>query len=252
MFPKSSYYINARVYDFVIGLHAIPQNRIWLESKSSNLSIRNGELIPWITYPALNFLEHLDIEGKRVVEFGAGASTVFFTKQKANITSFEFDSEYFDKINPIIGATNLTLVDVSKLKALGEDEIRNHNLIMLIENDKSNTDLDSGFWSNFKIVNVLPLFSQTISEADIVFIDGGLRNFATGVAALSMKPDAILIIDNSDIEYVQFGFASLKEAGFVEIPFYGPGPLNPYEWKTSVFVKTLNALKPEKYQSVSG
>ena len=58
-FPKSHYYLNAKIYDFITGLHAIPQNRIWLESKSSNVSIRNGELIPWITYSGLNFLEQV-------------------------------------------------------------------------------------------------------------------------------------------------------------------------------------------------
>ena len=63
------------------------------------------------------------------------------------------------------------------------------------------------------------------------------------IASISMKPEAILIVDNSDIEYVQFGFASLREAGFVEIPFYGPDPLNPYERQTSIFVISLNALK---------
>ena len=167
----------------------------------------------------------------------------FFIKQEGIVTSFEFDSNYFNQINPLISSANLTLVNVSNLNAPQVGKTLNHNLVTLLENDKKNTDLDSKFWQDFRPADALPVFSQAISEADIVFVDGGARNFAVGIASISMKPEAILIVDNSDIEYVQFGIASLREAGFVEIPFYGPDPLNPYERQTSIFVISLNALK---------
>ena len=36
--------------------------------------------------------------------------------------------------------------------------------------------------------------------------------------------------------------AARQDAGFARIDFWGLGPINPYEWCTSLFIRTLEAL----------
>jgi hypothetical protein len=243
VFPKSYYYKVDTVYDFFSGLHKIPSNKAWLESKVNNISIKNGELIPWITYPALCFLDRLNLSEKNVVEFGSGASTAYLVRRGARITSFEFDTEYYSSIEPLIRNPNLQIVDATKFEYLIDSEPICDLIVKLIENDRNHADLGEEFWGKFEIPAAFKVFSHAIDGADLVFIDGGPRSFAIGIAAARMKPNAILIIDNSDIRYIRDCFASLHSAGFVEIPFFGLGPLNPYEWKTSVFIKSIDSLK---------
>lgn len=35
-----------------------------------------GEEVPWYTYPAIEYLSHLDLSGFRVFEYGSGNSTI--------------------------------------------------------------------------------------------------------------------------------------------------------------------------------
>jgi hypothetical protein len=243
MFPKSHYYKSDTVFDFFKGLHNIPSNKAWLESKVNNVSIKRGQLIPWITYPALSFLDKLALTEKSVVEFGAGASTAYFVRRGAKITSFEFDTEYYFSVEPLVRNPNLKIIDVSKFELETDSEPINQSLIDLIQNDRMNASLTENFWNKFDLTAAIATFSRAIADADLVFVDGGTRSLAIGIAATKMKANAILIVDNSDANYIQKCFSILDSAGFVEIPFFGPGPLNPYEWGTSFFIKQLDSLK---------
>ena len=242
-FPKSHYYASANTLDIIMGLHKIPSNQDWLESKAANASVKNGELVPWITYPALHFLNKVQVSDRVIVEFGSGASTEYFIRRGAKVVSYEFDKDYFNLIRKLTLNPNLQIVDASEFVPVSGSDGTPKVLFEMIEHDKSYSGLNAEFWSNFSIKAYLSVFSEMISSADIIFVDGGPRCFVIGVASLFMNRDAILIIDNSDTKYVQESFTCLKNHGFIEVPFYGFGPLNPFEWGTSVFIKSIDPLK---------
>ena len=50
---------------------------------------RNGNPIPWYTYPAVDFLGGKDFTGKRVLEFGAGHSTLWWMTRAAEVVGIE-------------------------------------------------------------------------------------------------------------------------------------------------------------------
>jgi len=56
-----------------------------------------------------------------------------------------------------------------------------------------------------------------------------------------LSENGVIVLDNSD-RFLEVSFF-LQGEGFVEIPFKGIGPINEYEWTTSVFVKNLNLWK---------
>src|SRR4051812_41932948 len=50
---------------------------------------RNGNPIPWYTYPAVDFLAGKDFTGKRILEFGAGHSTLWWMTRAAEVVGIE-------------------------------------------------------------------------------------------------------------------------------------------------------------------
>lgn len=82
---------------------------------------------------------------------------------------------------------------------------------------------------------------------DIIVIDGMARVLTTWLAARQLASDGLIIFDNSDrVEYVD-AYRHLEGSGFARVDFSGLGPLNTYEWSTSIFFKSLAAIS--KYRS---
>lgn len=50
---------------------------------------RDGNPIPWYTYPAFDFLAGKDYTGKRILEFGAGHSTLWWMQRAAEVVGIE-------------------------------------------------------------------------------------------------------------------------------------------------------------------
>ncbi len=244
--PQSHYYLNSKSWDAFVGLHRIPSNKYWIESKRFNRSVKDGESVPWITYPALSYLEKIDFTELSCVEFGSGASTLWFTARCQDFKSFEFDGAYYRLLTEIPTLESTTLVDASGLinyLIKAEQDLDRYQIY--IDRDLDNEDARKTppkADSKFNGENLVTKIRQEIASADCVFIDGGPRNFLIVLAAELLKNEALLVIDNTDMDYLQLGLAVLKSQGFREITFVGFGPLNNYEWQTSIFIKSLAPL----------
>lgn len=217
----------------------------WLESLSSGLSIKNGNLVPWITYPALNYISQLPLGDLRVVEIGSGASTIFFAKNCNSVVTFEDDINYLKKLmafknkeNCDFEAINLNLKSSRSYfgtikQPLNSDELSHFHL----------SDIASIAMTNdlpIDITSEIDMLIQSIKTADLIFIDGWYRSTSIYLAGLFSKKSAIVLIDNSDAAYTQAGREYLLNNYFFEIQFRGLGPLNYYEWTTSIFSRNLN------------
>jgi hypothetical protein len=244
--PQSHFYIHPKPWDAFAGLHKIPSNKYWLESKRCNQSVKDGESVPWVTYPALSFLEKIDFTDLSCVEFGSGASTFWFAARCRDIKSFEFDIAYYRLLTEIPTLESSILVDSSGLidylvkadQALDEYQIYIDRDLDHEYAGKTPSHVDG----KIQVENLVIKIRQEIARADCVFIDGGPRNFLISLAAELLKDEALLVIDNTDLDYLELGLAALKSNGFKEIPFVGFGPLNDYEWQTSIFIKSLEPL----------
>ena len=242
-FPKSHYYSSTTQWDHIVGLHSLPYSRAWLDSKRENLSMKDGEFVPWITYPALDFMEKLPLHLWSVLEFGSGASTLWFQKRSKIFQSYEFDAGYIGEISKFIKSPHRHIVDGTNFPQNSDEENLVEGLDQLLANDKKLNDFNPQFWKEFNPVLFQNSVFGGIESADLIFIDGGPRNFLIGLACTAGKPDVVIVLDNSDMECFAPGINTLKSSGFVEFPFSGPGPLNPYNWQTSIFIKSLNPLR---------
>ena len=78
----------------------------WLESKARNQSSRNGFAIPWITYSSFEIIDRMQLHKLTIVEFGAGASTHYFSSKALKIISYEFDSDYLVTLEKVTKLVN--------------------------------------------------------------------------------------------------------------------------------------------------
>lgn len=59
---------------------------------------RYGNPLPWYTYPIIDFLSAKDFSDKKVLEFGAGQSTLWWAKKARSVTAIEGDKWWYLKL----------------------------------------------------------------------------------------------------------------------------------------------------------
>ena len=174
-----------------------------------------------------------------VVEFGSGASTVWFSERCKKITSYEFDSDYAAQTKQKCKANNIEIVtmEMFQTRALNKptEAIRT-----LIEKDLQILDSDAKQIAGPVDFNrFIEEVEAKIKEADLVVIDGGMRNLAIHLTAEHANGTALVIVDNADIAPIRSALSPLKNHKFTEIPFSGLSSLNPYGSQTSLFLRSL-------------
>lgn len=152
--------------------------------------------VPWYTFAAIEYLQGLDLAGRRVFEFGAGNSTLFWQERAAEVVSVETDPEWYEQILPRVRASTRLVLCRDRDEYLAE--IGRH-----------------------------PPF-------DVIVIDGLWRKASARAALERLAPGGMLVLDNGD--WFPHTHAVLREAGLVEIDFHGLGPLSRYAWTTSIFL----------------
>ena len=158
-----------------------------------------GRPVPWYTYPAIEYLERLALEGTRIFEFGCGNSTRYWCRRGALVTAVEHNRAWFDEVSASVESADLLHRD----------------------------DRDS----------YVAALHESGASFDVIVVDGVWRERCVEEAIAQAKPHTVIILDNSDW-YHEAG-ARLRAAGFLEISFSGFGPCNNYAWATSFFFGTL-------------
>ena len=153
---------------------------------------------PLLTWPFVDFLESLDLSGQRLLELGAGGSTLWFQHRFAQVRSFETSPEWQQALAPLLGPNaELTLIELAALEA-AELEYRGEQFVLV--------DF-AGRRTRF------------------------LRRFLARLG--SQRPSAI-VLDNSD--WYRNGAALLTQNGYQELPFYGFKSGQSFISCTSLFV----------------
>jgi hypothetical protein len=165
--------------------------------------LNGGEPVPWFTYPAIAYIEALNLEDSYILEFGSGHSTLFWAERVKQILSIETNKEWFDEIG-------------MKL------ERRSVSHVSLEHHDTSEQYLFS-------------LKQDPVRQFDVIIVDA-IDRFKTLEGTIDMLSDAgFVILDNSD--WYPGCCEFMREKGFIQIDFSGLGPHNRYAWTTSFFFR---------------
>lgn len=163
----------------------------------------DGSPLPWYTYPSIEYLRSFDFSDSDVFEFGAGASSAFWASRARSVLSVEDDRGW----HAIVAADLLPNQQV---------------LLRSTESDYVNAI------SNGRKYNV-------------VVVDGKWRDQCTSIALAHLADAGLLVLDNS--ERTPEICAFLRESGFFQVDFSGPGPINSYCWTTSIFVRAAGVAQ---------
>ena len=202
----------------------------WVESVEHGFPIRQGQPIPWLTYGALDYLEATISKSKKVVEFGAGFSTLFWAIRGNPVMYFESDPAWERALEIAIGSMDSK--SRSECRSIFSETGHFDVTVRLelgkmreIEEQVSIADLSP---------EVTKFFMEKIEGADLVTIDGTMRNYFLEVCARSQFK-GVLVLDNADREIYQRGISVLCDHGWKKLNFSGLGPINPYGWTTTIF-----------------
>lgn len=181
---------------------------------STSAEAFNIRPVPWLTEEAIAFLEIFIEEhpSAKILEFGSGASTLWFAKRNVELVSVEHNSEWFQKISGLL------------------------------------KDDSTSFRVNY-ILSKLPYY--TITEQfpdeyfDLILVDGRNRKGCIFFSTPKLKNGGILMLDNAERPYYFAALEALSDWQRVDslqtkpdtCGFTYPG------WITSWWVKPVKKIK---------
>ncbi|MGB0123347.1 MAG: hypothetical protein WA419_00020 [Silvibacterium sp.] len=152
---------------------------------------KNGEPIPWYTYPIIDFLSDRDFKNKNILEFGGGQSTLWWAKRARRVVTFEGKREWHDRIRAGMPA-NVELHHVS------------------MEDSKA---------CACEVAEILSM--KAYSQYDVIVIDGLPRREMIEISCRVRAADGVIICDNA--EGYEF-YERFKDRGLSRVDFYGNAP----------------------------
>ena len=178
----------------------------WINTVNTKMPVDAiGHPIPWITYPALAFLEGRINRELSIFEFGSGNSTFWWSERSKNVVSCEHDKLWYDRMR-------------SKMPS---------NVRYLYR------DLNEAYST---------AHVEQEEHYDIVVIDGRRRVECAMNILPTLTCSGVVLWDNSERDRYQTAYTFLKDNEFRRLDFWGFGPINFDEWCTSVFYRTENCL----------
>jgi len=179
----------------------------WIRSRREGGAVdKDGEPIPWYTYPAIRFLEDRIPSDVRVFEFGMGNSTCWWGKRAAQVTTVEHDRSWYEKVaRSMPGNVEVTLAPV---------------------------DSD----------DYIAAAARSDAAFDILVIDGRRRVRCCENSIDKLSARGVVIWDDFHREHYRSRSGFLRDAGFKELPLWGMTPLVAREALTSIFYRQENCL----------
>jgi hypothetical protein len=163
-----------------------------------------GRPCPWFTYPAISFLAGCNADELRVLEFGSGAGTEWWSLRCKEVVAVEHDAEWGARIGSRTKATILMASTAS-------------------EEAYVSAALDR-------------------APFDIIIVDGIHRSACLARASSMLTQQGVIILDDSQRSEYAAAAQALIDEGFRCLPFWGPQPISKHEGCTSIYYRPGNAL----------
>lgn len=187
-----------------------------LKQEGWNKSVRKavpidfeGNPLPWFTYSAIHFLKERLKPNHTVFEFGSGNSTLWLSGLVKQVVSVEHDNKWYEYI---------------------KDKVKTRPNI-----DYKFKELENGQYAA-EVLNYFEGF-------DVIVVDGRDRVQCCSNALKALKPNGVIIFDNTERSEYFAAYKILLDNGFKRIDFWGLGPINSHIWCTTVFYRGNNCFE---------
>lgn len=163
--------------------------------------------IPWMNYAFVELLDERLNHSLRMFEYGAGFSSLYFSKQVKEIVSIEYDKAWEDKLRELLKPC--------------------HNHTLLVE------PVGEGY---------IHAAQGTEEKFDVILVDGRERVacFKSGLQALT--PRGVIILDDSDRDEYKPAFQIARKQGFRHLTISGLKPFSFRREESTLFYKDGNCF----------
>lgn len=213
----------ARVTERLLGLPATPRQasrtlrlmaelrrRGWHRSIHGGAHDARGSALPWITYPAMDWLDHAITDEMEVFEYGSGTSTLWLAARARSVWTVEHDRAWASTVRRSLPANvHMELLEPTAGGAADDSPYA-----------QAPARLGRAF--------------------DLVLVDGILRTSCVKVAVTCLGTGGLLVLDDSDRPEYGDAHDLLRSAGFGRVDFFGPRPGAGFMSTTSVFCQDFN------------
>ncbi|MCP4888053.1 MAG: class I SAM-dependent methyltransferase [Planctomycetaceae bacterium] len=205
----------------------------WYDSRQAGRSSLIDQR-PWLTYPAIEFLEAIDWSKKRVFEWGGGGSTLFFLRLGATVVTIEHDRKWSQQV-----------LQLAKSRGYGNLDLRLHEPEKVVEaatcSSFGSSNAHYRHLSFEAYVTSIDEFPD--SSFDLVLIDGRSRCACLNHGISKVAEGGILVFDNADRKEYENAIESACSdvlSGWTQFDLSGP---TPYLWgaeaKTLAWEKSI-------------
>jgi len=142
--------------------------------------------VPWWTYPAIDRVEAF-LTGRgdrcRVLEFGAGASTLWLARRCKEVHSVEHDAEFADQLAPLLAEyPNVTVHKVAAIPAQGVPRAASQR---------------RGY-EHLDFTPYVAMADEIGGTFDLVVVDGRAREASLRAALPHLAEDGLVVFDNAN------------------------------------------------------
>jgi hypothetical protein len=184
--------------------------------------------VPWVTCEARDFIESILTPSSVVFEYGAGGSTVFYSKRVKKVISVEHDTSWADLVASALVQKGIKtcesrLIPPREMGTLDGNPDAPEVYCSTAEEYKGHSFRDY----------VLSIDSFPDGFFDYVAVDGRARPSCIFHARRKVKIGGCLMLDNSERLDYQRSMELLSN--WEKHDFFGPGPYNDYFWQTTIW-----------------
>lgn len=150
---------------------------------------RLTERVPWMTVPAVKFLDNYCKPNINILEFGSGASTLFFSNKGCRVFSIEHNKNWFLMMRELIEKNEITNISLKLFEPTTSDSY----LKLISSKDSNYLERD---YSNY--VHSVKSFQDNFF--DLIVIDGRVRVACFESSFSKLKDGGYIVFDNGDRE----------------------------------------------------
>lgn len=207
-FPK--FVLHYRVYNlFIKNKSSYLYLTGWMRSLEEGKPVdKDGNQIPWMNYPVLEFLKDRLKSDLHLFEFGSGYSTSFYARLVQTVASVEYEKSW--------------------LQFVKETAPKN---VKLIYKEK---DIDGGYC---RVVH------STGQQYDIIIVDGRDRVNCIKQSIKALSERGVVLLDDSQRDRYKEGINYAKENGFRTLDFEGLKPAGSGIDRTTILYRNGNCVK---------
>lgn len=191
--------------------------------------------IPWLNFPAIDFLQRHLKTTDTIFEYGGGGSTLFFLDRVDKVITIEHSTEWFNQINK-------KLTDGEKKRWEGCLIFPQPGLDPKLADPSdpeqystADEDLNGCIFKNY--VASIDRFED--NSLDLVLIDGRSRPSCIRHAVKKVKPNGLLVLDNADrTYYMEKTVDNLKQYRLLQ-NLIAPTPFVPHFTQTNIYKRVV-------------